>query len=195
MKLKTWMAVATAATLIVACDSTPTNPDTMLADFDSVDPVVVMFNATYGLPEGPFAGAGLMPFLGMLTLPNGAIVQRPGAFGPGVGHNAAGTALPDSVKLSAAQKMQIQALLVAFGVANKIDLDAMGAAHQAARAARQAGKARDEVRALLEAARPAASRVRANGEALHTAITAVLTPAQRAWIAARRPTNPFRLPS
>ena len=192
MKLRNWMTLAAGALVIAACDSSKaTAPDATLdAQFDAIDPVVTIFNASYGLPDGPFALAGAMPFMGNFAMPGGASIQRPPSFGPGAN---AGAPMPDSIKLTAAQKTQIQTLVNNFQTANKADIDAMAAAHAAARVAHQAGKTREEIKAILDGAKAAADRVRANGEALHTAIQAVLTPLQRAWIDSHRPTVPFRL--
>jgi hypothetical protein len=190
MKLTNWIAVAASALVFVACDSSGTTaPDASLdAQFDQVDPIVTIFTASYGLPDGPFAGANFMPFMGPLTLPGGASVQRPSNFGSSAG---VGAPLPDSLKLSATQKIQIQSLVTAFHAANKVDIDAMMAAHVAAH---QAGKSKEEVKAILDAAKPAANRVKTAGEALRIAVQNVLTPAQRSWMDAHRPTKPFHMP-
>jgi Spy/CpxP family protein refolding chaperone len=105
-----------------------------------------------------------------------------------------GATFPDSIKLTDAQKTQIQALVSAFTTANAADLAAMKAAHQAARAAHQAGKPREEVKAILDGAKAAAGRVHTAADALHAAIAAVLTPLQRAWLDAHRPDHPPRNP-
>ena len=61
---------------------------------------------------------------------------------------------------------------------------------ESVKAARQAGKTRDEVRAILEQARPIRDALKPAMEALHTAIRAVFTDAQRAWLDANRPPMP-----
>lgn len=175
-------AVAFAA----ACDVGPTRPDNLQSSFDAVDPVVATFSASQGLPGGPFDGQGRPPFMGGMPFA-GAPMGAANGQGPGA-------ALPDNLKLSDAQKAQIEALVTAFQAANKTDLDAMKAAMVAARAAKQAGKTHDEVKAILETAKAAAERVRAKGEALRAAINNVLTAAQRAWLEAHKPDHPPRTP-
>lgn len=175
-------AVAFAA----ACDFGPTRPDNLQSSFDAVDPVVATFSASQGLPGGPFDAQGRPPFMGGMPFA-GAPMGAANGKGPGA-------ALPDNLKLSDAQKAQIEALVTAFQAANKTDLDAMKAAMVAARAAKQAGKTHDEVKAILETAKAAAERVRAKGEALRAAINNVLTAAQRAWLEAHKPDHPPRTP-
>lgn len=183
LRSTTAFAVALA---IAACDAGPTQPDTDQAAFDAVDPVVITFAATQGLPGGPFNAHAGPPFMGGMQFtgaPQGAADGR----GPGA-------AFPDSIKLSAAQKTRIEALVAAFAVAHAADIAAMKAAHNAARDARKAGKSRAEVKAILEAAKPAADRVRAASESLRAAINALLTPLQRTWLEQHRPDRPPRTP-
>ena len=120
--------------------------------------------------------------------------RMPFAGAPMGAGNGPGAALPDNLKLSDAQKAQIEALVTAFHTANKTDLDAMKAAMDAARAAKKAGKTNAEVKAILETAKAAAERVRAKGEALRAAINNVLTAAQKAWLEAHKPDHPPRTP-
>lgn len=186
MKLFKFTTVVAGAALFAACDKGPTGPDTMQAEFDLMDPVVATFDASQGLPGGPFGATGAMPFMGGMPFA-GAPMGAANGRGPGA-------PLPDSLKLSDAQKTAIQALVTAFQTANAADLAAMKAAHIAAREAHKAGKTRDEIRAILATAKPAADRVHAASQALHTAIQAVLTPAQRAWLEAHKPDRPPRTP-
>lgn len=95
--------------------------------------------------------------------------------------------LPDSLKLTAEQKAAIQALHESFMVANKADLEALKAIEAEAKAAKKAGKSREEVRAILERSRPILDRLHAAFARLQEAIWAIYTPAQRAWIDAHRP--------
>lgn len=194
MKLKTWMTLATSVFVLAACDSgsttAPATTAALDAQFDAVDPVVTIFNSTYGLPAGPFGGLGAAPFLGGLPMPAGAGVQAPPSFGPAAG---VGAPLPDSLKLTDAQKTQIQTLVNSFQTANRADIDIMIATMMRAHAAKQAGKSAAEIKAILDAAKPAADRVRANSDALRAAIQGVLTAAQRAWIESHKPTVPFRM--
>jgi Spy/CpxP family protein refolding chaperone len=171
MKLHRVTPFLAALALVAACDRGPTQPTqlTLAAQLDLVDPYVLTFNASNGLPGEPFHVSG----------PG----SRPDARGPG-------RPFPDSLKLTAAQKTAIQALRDAFDVAHKADLDALKAIHDQARAAMRAGKSRDDVRAILERAKPILDRLHTAFDALHTAIENVLTPAQKAWIAAHKPDRP-----
>lgn len=185
MKLfKLTTVLAGAVAFAAACDRGPTRPDGMQAEFDAVDPIVATFDATQGLPGGPFGEFAGRPFMGGM----------PFAGGPVGGANGPGAALPADLKLTDAQKTQIQALVAAFVAANKTDLDAMRTAHQAARAALKAGKSKEEARAILEKAKPAAERVRAASATLRAAIGNVLTAAQKAWLEAHKPDHPPRTP-
>ncbi len=92
--------------------------------------------------------------------------------------------------LTPEQRRQILALRLAFQEANQADLDAMRAIFEAARAAQQAGATREEVHAILVTARPIADRLRENVHALHEAILALLTDAQRAHLRRMRPPVP-----
>jgi Spy/CpxP family protein refolding chaperone len=168
MRLFRFTPLVAAAALLAACDRGPTEP-TLAAQLDLVDPYVLMFNASDGLPGAPFH----VPGLG----------SRPDARGPGA-------PFPDSLKLTDAQRTAIQALRDAFDAEHKADLDALKAIHEQARAAMQAGKPRSEVRAILETARPILERLHGAFGALHTAIQGLLTAEQKAWIEAHRPDRP-----
>ena len=95
--------------------------------------------------------------------------------------------MPDSLRLTAEQKAQIHALHEAFKAANRTDMEALHAIEAEARAARQAGKTREEVRAILAKGAPILDRLHLAFWRLQVAILAVYTPAQRAWIAAHQP--------
>jgi Spy/CpxP family protein refolding chaperone len=97
-----------------------------------------------------------------------------------------GAMLPDSLKLTEEQKGKIQALHDAFKAANKADLAALEDIEKRARAARVAGKSREEVQKILNEAKPVLERLAAATRTLHEAIWAVYTPAQQAWIRSRR---------
>ena len=187
MKLhKLTTVLAGSALLAAACDRGPTGPDSMQADINAVDPVVVTFAATQGLPGGPIGDMGHGPFMGGMPF-MGAPASAADGRGPGA-------AFPDSLKLTDAQKAAIQALVAAFTVANATDLAAMKAAHVQARDAHKAGASREAIRAILDAVKPSAERVRTAAEALHTAIGNVLTAAQKAWLEAHKPAHPPRTP-
>ena len=157
-----------AAVLFAACEKAPTQANSSLALLDSVDQVVLTFNATSGLPGEPFHGPG------------------PGSKGDARGP---GAPFPDSLKLTAAQEAQIKALRDAFKTANAVDLAALEAIHVKAAAAMKAGKSRDEVRAIFDTAKPILDRLKPKFDALETATQAVLTAAQKAWIASHKPTG------
>jgi Spy/CpxP family protein refolding chaperone len=184
LRLTTILAGAVAFT--AACDRGPTSPDSMQAEFDAADPIVATFDATLGLPGGPFGEFAGMPFMGGMPFAAGRMGAADGR-GPGA-------AFPDSLKLTDAQKTKIQALVAAFVVANATDLAAMRTAHQAAHAALKAGKSKEEAKAILDKAKPAAERVHAAAETLRTAIGNVLTAAQKAWLEAHKPDHPPRTP-
>jgi Spy/CpxP family protein refolding chaperone len=162
------MPLVAVAALLAACDHGPTQP-TSAAQLDLVDPYVLTFNATNGLPGAPFhiPGPG----------------SRPDARGPGA-------PFPDSLKLTDAQKAAIQALLDGFNTVHKTDLAALKTIHDQAQAAMQAGKTRAEIRAILDTAKPVLERMHTEFDALHTAIENVLTAAQKAWIASHKPAGP-----
>ena len=85
-----------------------------------------------------------------------------------------------TVTLTVDQRNQISALVAAFALANKADLDAIKAALDSARAALRNGASKTEVHAILESARPAMERIHAAQLVLKAAIQAVLTPEQLA---------------
>jgi Spy/CpxP family protein refolding chaperone len=97
-----------------------------------------------------------------------------------------GSMLPDSLKLTAEQKAKIQALHDAFKAANAADIAALKAIEERARAAKAAGKTRDEVQKILDEAKPILLRLAAAQRTLNEAVWAVYTPAQQAWIRSRR---------
>ena len=186
MKLLKWTPlVAGAAFALVACNNELTGPS-LDESIDAVDPIIVTFAATQGLPGGPFGDHVAPPFMGGMPFA-GAPASAADGRGPGA-------AFPDSIKLTDGQKAQIQALVAAFATLNAADLATMKAAHVAARQAHQAGKSREEIKAILDGAKAAADRVRANADALHAAIANVLTAAQRAWLEAHKPDHPPRTP-
>lgn len=97
-----------------------------------------------------------------------------------------GAQFPDSIALTTEQKAAIQALHDAFRTENAADLALLQGIESEARAARAAGKSREEIRAILEKALPVRARMDARFAALRTAILAIYTPAQRAWIEANK---------
>lgn len=184
MKLLRWIPMVAGAALFAACTQ-PTAPR-LDDEISAVDPVVVMFSATQGLPGGPIGERNGPPFMGGLPFA-GAPASATDGRGPGA-------AFPDNLKLTDAQKAQIAALVAAFTAANAADLAAMKAAHEAARAAHMAGKSREDIKAILDKAKAAVDRVRAAAQALHTAIANVLSAEQRAWLDAHKPEGMPRTP-
>jgi Spy/CpxP family protein refolding chaperone len=98
-----------------------------------------------------------------------------------------GAMLPDNLALTTEQKAAIAALHDAFRAAIAADVAALQALESEARAAKQAGRSRDEIRAILEQGAPIVARLTAAFATLQAAIWQVYTPEQRAWIEAHRP--------
>ena len=156
--------------LVAACEKGPTQPSPLdTAQLETVDPAILTFNSTSGLPSAPFHTEG----------PG----SRADARGPGA-------PFPDSLKLTDSQKAAIKALRDAFNSANAADLAALQAIHDKARDAMKAGRTRAEVRAIFETAKPILDRLKPKFDALQSSIEAVLTAAQKAWMAAHRPMGP-----
>lgn len=93
--------------------------------------------------------------------------------------------LPDSLELTADQKAQIAALHEAFRLATRADLVAVKAIEAQLRAARAAGKSREELAAIRATAQPYLARLRVAFAKLQAGIWKVYTPAQQAWILSR----------
>jgi Spy/CpxP family protein refolding chaperone len=102
--------------------------------------------------------------------------------------------LPDSLALTDEQIAAMRALREAFRAEHQDELAALRAIFEAARAARLAGATREEVHAILLDARPIVEALRADVQALHEALRAVLTDAQREWLAANRPPHVPNMP-
>lgn len=97
--------------------------------------------------------------------------------------------------LTEEQITQIRALQQAFHEEVADELAAIKAAHEAARAAHQAGATREEINAILAGVQDELAAVRAAERALMDAIDAILTPGQRgAWCIIRRHVGPGRGP-
>ena len=90
--------------------------------------------------------------------------------------------LPDHLKLSAEQEASIRALLQQFAIDTRSDHEALAAILKEARAARQAGKTIEEVRAILQQGEPIRLRLVAAEQKLRSDLLALLTAEQRAWI-------------
>ncbi len=165
MRRLTFTAAVAAAVALAACaKDRPTEPQ---AGINQDDYALVMFGQ---------AGASLQGTLG----PQGTAYDGRSGF----------PTFPDSLKLTDAQKAAIDALHAAFRTTHQAQLDSLRTFFEQARAAHRAGATRAQIRAILVQARPIAQELRAAVEALHQAVLAVLTDAQRAWLAAHRPAAP-----
>jgi len=87
------------------------------------------------------------------------------------------------LQLTAEQRAAIRAINERFRTANKADLDALTAITREAMTARRNGASRADIIAILERSRPIRARLAPAFAALRTALDAVLTPEQRAWLA------------
>jgi len=155
----------------VACSKStaPVQADVSQLQLDAVNPTNLTFTATNGFPTEPFHVA----------------------VGPTTSNvEAARAAFPDSLKLTTSQLSAIAALRTTFETANKADLLALNAIHEQATAAKKAGKSAADIIALLNLAKPILTRLTARLDALRTAIEALLTPAQKAWIVAHAVVTP-----
>lgn len=103
----------------------------------------------------------------------------------GAGIGAIG--LPAELTLTTEQKAAIAALHELFKAATATDVAELRALEAEARAARNAGKSRDEVRAILARGVPILARLGVAFATLQAAILQVYTPEQRAWVLAHRP--------
>jgi len=164
--LKRLVSPALAAVLLLAaCDLAPPGPSN--ATLASDDYALVMFGEPGSSLEGTMGPdvPGDRPF-------DGRTGRRP---------------LPDSLKLTDEQIAAIQALRLEFRTAHQAQLDSLHAIFVEARLARLAGATHEEIRAILMTGRPIADALRPDVLALHEAIRAILTDAQRAWLDAHRP--------
>ncbi len=154
-----------ASLVLAACAESPLGPSVATEDY-----ALVMFGEYGSALEGTMgAQAGPRPFDGRTIRP----------------------AFPDSIALTDEQRAEMLALRQAFRAEHQDAIDSLRAVFQAAHAARQDGATREEIRAILATGRPIADALRPDVRALHEALRAVLTDAQRAWIAANRPPQRF----
>ncbi len=155
-----------AATLVLAaCSESPLGPLSSTEDY-----ALVMFGEQGAALEGTMGmQSGPRPFDGRTIRPS----------------------FPDSIALSDGQRAAMLALRVAFRTEHQGALDSLRAIFQAAHTARQDGATREEIRAILATGRPIGEALRPDVIALHEALRALLTDAQRAWIAANRPPRRF----
>lgn len=154
-----------ASLVLAACAESPLGPSVATEDY-----ALVMFGEYGSALEGTMGvQAGPRPFDGRTIRPN----------------------FPDSLALSDAQRAEMLALRQAFRAEHQAALDSLRAVFQAAHAARHDGASREEIRAILATGRPIGEALRPYVIALHEALRAVLTDAQRAWLAANRPPHRF----
>lgn len=90
---------------------------------------------------------------------------------------------PAGLQLTAAQREAIRDINMEFMRANKADLDALSAIVREAMMARRNGATPEAVRAILERSRATRERLAPAFGALARSLNAVLTDAQRAWLA------------
>lgn len=98
--------------------------------------------------------------------------------GSGIG----GSSLPDSLKLTTEQKAKIDSLHNAYRTAHKADIDSLAAIEKEARKAREEGKSKEVIDAILAKAAPIRARLLTAFTKLLADLRAVYTPAQLAWI-------------
>lgn len=154
-----------ASLVLAACAESPLGPTVSTEDY-----ALVMFGEYGSALEGTMgAETGPRPFDGRSIRP----------------------AFPDSIALTDEQRAQMLTLRMAFRAEHQAELEALRDIFQEARLARLEGATREEVRAILVTGRPIAEALRPDVRALHEALRAVLTDAQRAWLAANRPPQRF----
>jgi Spy/CpxP family protein refolding chaperone len=100
--------------------------------------------------------------------------RGPGGAGRGRGGRCAMTA--DS--LTDVQKGQVHALVQGFTQAHAAQLDSLRAVMEAARAARQAGKTPDEIRAIMDSGKPIVDELAPARKEFHDSVEKLLTSAQ-----------------
>lgn len=94
--------------------------------------------------------------------------------------------LPEHLALSVEQRAEIEALRVAFLAEHQDEIDALRSVFEEARAAREAGATREEVREILLGEREIAIALRFPVWELHEAIRGVLTTEQKFWLDTHR---------
>ncbi len=145
-------------------------------------------------PFGAFGGRGGRGFGRGGPPPDGA--ARPDSTAPhgrggrgGRGMRPAGCPpfFPDSLALSPTQSQQIVALRATFRQQNAPAFTQLRAISDSARAAMNAGATRDQMRAIMEQAKPINESLRAGSQQVQSQVEALLTPGQLAWMKAFHP--------
>ena len=117
----------------------------------------------------------------------GTALTTLGGYDADIYQNRLGNALPDELKLTSDQQAKIKSLVEAFVQSTRADREAFVAILREARQAMEAKKPRAEVEAILAKGAAIRQRLGAAEAKLKADIDAVLTPEQRAWIAAHSP--------
>ena len=100
--------------------------------------------------------------------------------------------LSPALQLTQEQFEAIKALKNAFRTEHATQLQALHEIFQQAREARESGATREQVRTILEQSRNIAQSLREPVMQLHLAILEILSPEQKAWLIAHRPSMPVR---
>jgi Spy/CpxP family protein refolding chaperone len=103
---------------------------------------------------------------------------RRGGGPPGGPGGRLGRCAQTADSLTDAQKSQVRTLADAFAKAHAAQLDSLRTIMEAARAAREAGKTPEEIRAIMETAKPIADALAPARKQFSETIVTLLTPAQ-----------------
>jgi len=107
-----------------------------------------------------------------------SIAEAQGRRGGGPPGRPSGRCAQTADSLTDAQKSQVKTLADAFTKAHAAQLDSLRVIMEAARAAREAGKAPDEIRAIMETAKPIVDALAPARKEFSEAVVTLLTPAQ-----------------
>jgi len=155
-----------ALTTLAGCGTSPVAANSVV---DTPDYALVLFGD---------AGLALQETLGP---------QGPSAFD---GRSEGLDALAGDLRLTPEQRAEIRSLREAFRAEHRDRLEALRSVMERARTARAEGNSREELRLLRQEGRTLAQEIRQAVHTLHQATLAVLTDAQRNWLAQRRPPRP-----
>ncbi|HZK77283.1 MAG TPA: hypothetical protein VFC35_00130 [Gemmatimonadaceae bacterium] len=119
----------------------------------------------------------------------GTALTIAGGYEPDLYQTRLANAFPDSIKLSSDQQTKIKALIDVFNTSTKADHDSLNVLLRKAHdAAKNRGNA-DALSKLLADGAAISARLAAAQAKLKADIDAILTPEQRAWLAAHQPPN------